>query len=224
MESLTHVLRSCIADYYKLVVPMVSVGLCWTAILIPGVFWLPIPAAMAYLSIMSGVLIMASVSFIQQKRLDDKVKFSVFMKGCIRFGVPGMAYGALMLLFIGIVVSAWWYWSVNGAYWAFVVACFQTYFVAMLWIGQMFAVPLYVKYGHSLGNSMLVSLKLLVKHPLYTLGGFVQLASLAVVLLVTVVGFPLLFPGIFGLWLNRMTANVISHYDPSEGLTHEASS
>src|SRR5690606_9412907 len=109
-----------------------------------------------------------------------------------------------------IVYSSWWQWVNTDSYFFFILACFKTCFVGMMLISQLYTVPLMVKFNKNLKTSMLLSVKLLIKNPLYTLGAFLQLLSLTVLLLLTGVGLFLLFPGFYSLFTNTLTSNVLN--------------
>lgn len=204
-------------EIYQHIVLLVLLGLLCVIILSPSFFILYIPIALVYIIILLGPLQMALMSTAQQAILGEKVGVRTFFKALKEHFLQGLTFSTLFAFFLFIVFASWWYWGQVGTYLTFILACFQTYFVAMILVSQIYTVALHVKYKHSLKESMLISLKLLVRYPLYTLGAFAQLASLALLLGLTVVGFLFLFPGVYTILSNLLTANVIAHFDPSKG-------
>lgn len=96
---------------------------------------------------------------------------------------------------------------------AFAIACFQTYFAGMVLLSQLYTVSLLIKYNVRLAKAMGMSLKLLLKYPLYTMGCFLQLVLFAGLLAFTIIGNALLLPGVIAVFLSRMTSAVISKTD-----------
>lgn len=214
MVSLTHVLRMALKGMYQHIVLLVLLGFLSVMVLSPS-FVLPIHIAVMYLICFIGPLQMAMVKSVQQAIEGEKVDIKTFFLAMKEYFFRGLGFSLILSLFLFIVIASWWYWGQMGTYPSFILACFQTYFVSMILVSQMYTVPLLVKYKYSLKQSMLISLKLLLKNPLYTLGAFAQLVSLALLLGLTVVGFLFLFPGAYTILTHQMTANVVSRYDPT---------
>ncbi|GAA0355304.1 hypothetical protein [Bacillus horti] len=216
MGSLTHVLRMAVKEFYQHIVLLVLLSLLCVVILSPSFFLIPIPYSFVYIVLLLGPLQMVLTYSNQQALEGEKVGIKVFFKGLKTYFWGGLCFSVAASFFIFIVISSWWYWGQTESYPTFVLACFQTYFVSMILVSQIYTIPLYVKYKHSLKESMLLSLKLLIKYPLYTLGAFIQILSLGVLLALTVVGFLFLFPGVYTVLSHLLTANIVSRFDPSQ--------
>lgn len=217
MDGMTQVLRYSLKETYKNIVAIVLLSVGVLTIVSPSFFLFPIPYALIYCGILIGPLTIAANYYIQKVLLNDKIKLiPTFFEAFKKFGVIGLLYSILFSLFIFIVVASWWQWFGTREFFSFVIASFQTYFVGMILVSQIYTIPLIVKYQYSLKDSVLLSVKLLIKYPLYTLSAFLQLVSIFVLLLFTVVGVLFLYPGIFSMFTNIMTSNVMNDIESNK--------
>ncbi|MDT2259508.1 hypothetical protein P7H06_08250 [Paenibacillus larvae] len=112
-------------------------------------------------------------------------------------------------LFVLILVSSWMYYGSRSGMGYFILAVFQTYFVTMFFVSQLYTLPLVIQQETGFFRAVNQSIKLFLKHPLYTIGAFFQVVCVTVTLVLTVVGFMALYPGVMGIYLNKVTANLI---------------
>ncbi|WP_139488649.1 hypothetical protein [Brevibacillus dissolubilis] len=209
MNSLTHILQLTARESYKNLMTIILLNLTVLILLSPGVLLLHVYVAVAYLILLIGPLMLALTY--ETGNFDDYEKVTVkgFLKTIPKYAGKGILFGGAMCFFALIVGSAWWYHANTGSQWTFVLACFQTYFVGMIFISQLYTMPLLTQYGYTLKDSMFASVKLFIRHPLYTLGACLQLWCLAAALLFTVVGFLFLYPAIYTTMTNNLTRNVL---------------
>lgn len=211
MAGVTHVLRMASKDAFQHITSIVLISIGVFTVLSPSFFLFPIPYAIVYCLLLIGPLLVAANHYIQQVLLDKKTRFfSTILEGLTKYVFKSLMYSIIVSIFLFIVYASWWQWANSESYFFFLLACFQTYFIGMILISQIYTIPLMVKYNSSLKDSMILSVKLLIQNPLYTLGAFVQLVSLFVLLLLTGVGLFLLFPGFYSLFANTLTSNVMN--------------
>lgn len=212
MDGLTHVLRITGREYYKHIVSMVLISLIIATIVSPSVFLIKLPFALLYLLLISGPLLVGAAWTVQQLLLDKSTSvLKTFFVGMKKYFFSSIAYSLFLSFFIIIVVASWWHWSQVGGTFAFGLACFQTYFCGMIFMSQIYTLPLLVKYEYSLKNSIFLSVKYLIKNPIYTMLAFIQIVSIFALLLLTVVGLVIIFPSLSTLFSNLVASNVIAN-------------
>lgn len=81
----------------------------------------------------------------------------------------------------------------------------------VLWI-FMYSIPLIIKEDLKVKESLRQGMKIFVDNSIYSLGAFVQVLSIFILLLITVVGVPLIFSGLLSMFLLENYNNVIKRY------------
>jgi len=201
---------------FREIVHVALFSMVTSAFLLPLVFLLQLPVALVllplvYAPLVTGV-VYASHSVMNRKR----AKVMDVFRGARRHFAASAIFGYVCALFLLILVSSWWYYGGKGGMMYFALAIFQTYFVAMFFLSQIFTLPLVVQEGMGIFSAMGRSIKLFMAHPMYAIGAFIQLLSVGVLLLLTVIGFAFLFVGIAGFYLNAVTANVLPNKEEEE--------
>ncbi|AQT85311.1 hypothetical protein ERICIV_00384 [Paenibacillus larvae subsp. larvae] len=194
---------------YREITRLALFSLVCSAALIPIGFFFPIPIAFLLLSavyfpLMAGVLYSCH-HYLSKKHGGTRKIF----RGAIRFYFPSVLFGLLIGLFVLILVSSWMYYGSRSGMGYFILAVFQTYFVTMVFVSQLYTLPLVIQQETGFFRAVNQSIKLFLKHPLYTIGAFFQVVCITVMLALTVVGFMALYPGVMGIYLNKVTANLI---------------
>lgn len=216
MRKLSEIVVKSGSLVFREIVHVALYSMVTSAFLLPLVFLLQLPIALlllplVYAPLATGV-VYASHSVMNGKRA--KVK-DVFLGAGRHFGASAV-FGYVCALFLLILASSWWYYGGRGGMLHFGLAIFQTYFVGMFFLSQTYTLSLVVQEGMGIFSAMGRSVKLFMAHPMYTIGAFIQLLSVGVLLLLTVIGFAFLFLGIAGFYLNAVTANVLPKKDEEE--------
>lgn len=210
MDGLTQILRVTGREYYKHIVAMVCISLLVVTLLSPSFFLIQLPYAFIYVMLVMGPLLIGAAWTVQQLLLDKSQSiFLQFFTGVKKYFLASIGYSLFLSFFILIVVASWWHYAQVGGTFAFALASFQSYFCGMIFLSQIYTIPLLVKYQYSLKESIFTSVKLLVKNPLYTILSFMQIASIFCILLLSVVGFFFIFPSLSALFCNIVTSNVL---------------
>lgn len=214
MFSVTALLRITAKDLYQYIVSVVAISLFVSIIMLPGILFLPWQLAIAFALFVGGPVWFGTSKAVEAMLQEEKASnILTFLKATKTHFFQGVAFACFLGTFVLIVVSSWWLWAVEGTWFAFAIACFQTYFAGMVALSQLYTVPLVIKYGLKLPKAMLVSIKLLLANPLYTIGAFLQLILFTALLSVTIVGNALLLPGVVAVFVSRMTSGAISRSD-----------
>ncbi|WP_404349932.1 hypothetical protein LG311_04150 [Sutcliffiella horikoshii] len=211
MDGLTQIIRVTGREYYKHIVSMVMISLIMVTVLSPSFFLIKLPFSIVYVMIVMGPLFVGAAWAVQQLLLDRSTSvIKSFFQGVKRYFLPSIGYSLFLSFFVIIIAASWWHYNQVGGTFAFALACFQTYFCGMVFLSQIYTVPLLVKFEYSLKDSIFTSVKLLVKNPLYTILSFFQILSVFALLLLTVVGLFIIFPALATLFNNIVTSTVIA--------------
>lgn len=214
MFSVTSILRITAKDMYHHIISIISISLLVSLLCVPFILFLPWQFAIGFILFIGGPVWLAAAATMEAVLSTNNVKLiRTFLKALRTSYFKGLGLSFLFGGFTFILVASWWHWSVEQTYMAFAIACFQTYFAGMVLLSQLYTVSLLIKYNVRLAKAMGMSLKLLLKYPLYTMGCFLQLVLFAGLLAFTIVGNALLLPGVIAVFLSRMTSAVISKTD-----------
>ncbi|MDQ1910441.1 hypothetical protein RAC89_08010 [Paenibacillus sp. GD4] len=178
-------------------------------VLVPVIFLLPIGVALAVLPLIYAPLVAGVFHACYRVVSGERPRLKDVFEGALRFFLPAVGFGLLCALFVLILASTWWFYGSKDSMWSWALAIFQSYFVAMFFVSQVYTLPLIVQERESLFRAVGRSVKLTVTHPGYTFGAFVQVIALTVLLGLTVVGFAFLFTGTLGIYANLITRNLL---------------
>ncbi|BAD65655.1 MULTISPECIES: hypothetical protein [Shouchella] len=211
MFSVTALLRITAKDLYQSIVSVVAISLFVSLIMLPGILFLPWQLAIIFALFAGGPVWFGASRAVETMLQEEKGSMLLtFLKATKTHCIQGIAFACFFGIFVSIVASSWWLWVVEDTWFAFAIACFQTYFAGMVALSQLYTVPLVIKYGLKLPKAMLVSMKLLLANPLYTIAAFLQLILFTVLLSMTIVGHAFLLPGVAAVFVSRMTSGAIS--------------
>ncbi len=217
MKKLSQIVTGSGVQVYREIVPIALFSIVSSLVLLPFVFFLPVGLAVVFAVLLYVPLCTGVLHATHRILSGDKGKVRTMWKGAVKFFPASLVFGALMVIFIMILVSSWWYYGGKGGTLYFALAVFQTYFVAMAIVSQVYTLPLVVQEGVGVFSAIGRSVKLFLANPLYTIGAFVQIICLAVILGITVVGFAFLYVGMISVYVNMLTANLIRKEDADNG-------
>jgi hypothetical protein len=209
MKKLSEVMARSGALIFREITAVALLSLLSSAVLLPVVMLLPIPAAAAALCMLYMPLVVGALHAAHEGLRDGKIRAKAMLHGAIRHYGSAVLFAALCVLFALIMASSWWYYGAKGGMLYVGLALFQTYFVLMVLVSQFYTLPLVVQERLGLAAAMGRSVKLFFKHPGYTVGACLQAAVIGVLLLLTVVGYAGLYVGALSLFWNAAAANVI---------------
>jgi hypothetical protein len=214
MRKLNQIIVQAAGRVYRDMVPVTLFSLISSLFLVPIVFFLPLPVALLLLPFVYMPAVYGVFYAVYRMLKDGRAKARDVLAGAVKGYIPATVFGIVCTLFVLILVSTWWYYGNKEGMLYKTVAIFQTYFVAMVFVSQIYTLPLVIQEKMGIFSAMGRSVKLFVTHPGYTIGAFLQAACLTVVLLVTVVGYAALFNGIMGIYAHMVTRNLLQGKNP----------
>lgn len=229
MRKLSEVIVRSGVLVYREIIHVAAFSIISTVLLVPAVFFLSVPLALLLLPLVYAPAVTGVVYACHRVLSGKKPKARDVLSGAWKHWGSSAVFGYVSALFGVILFSSWWYYGGKGGMFHLGLAIFQTYFVAMFFVSQIYTLPLLVREEQGIFRSMGRSAKLFMARPAYTAGAFVQLVSLGALLLLTVIGFAFLFPGMAGFYLNLVTSNLLDRSEdegtksgkPDEGTGRE---
>ncbi|WP_211747098.1 hypothetical protein [Paenibacillus sp. Marseille-Q4541] len=211
MRKLNEVLVKTGAEVYREIVPVALYSLISSLILLPAILLLPLTVSLivvpfVYMPLFFGVL---HVFHHKLERRSRRSGMRDLLEGAKKGYFAAVIMGLFVSLLVIILWSTWWYYGSKEGMFYTVIALFQTYFVIMAFISQFHTFQLILQKEMGIFRAMGESAKLLFRYPGYTVGAFFQAALLSLLLALTAVGFFVLFNGMMGVYLNKITANVL---------------
>lgn len=216
MKKLSEIVIQSGVRIFRDITSVALFSLISSLVLVPAILIFPIPIAAAILCLLYVPLVTGAIYAGNEMLSGQKAKLSAMLRGTAKHYGSSLLFGVLCLLFILILISSWWYYGNKSGMFYFALAVFQTYFVAMFFISQLYTLPLLVQEKVGIWTAIGRSAKLLIKHPGYTVGAFLQMLSIGVLLLLTVVGFAGLYVGCVAIYLNLLTRNLLPREEESK--------
>jgi len=216
MRKLSYIVVQSAKRVFQDIVPVALLSMVGALLLVPFIFFMPVGVSLFALPLIFVPLCAGALHASHRMMKGEKLKLKAMFAGAWTFLLPSLAMAIVYSAFILIIVSTWWYYGGKSGTMYFALAVFQTYFVAMVFVALLYALPLVVQERMGVFAAMGRSVKLFLRHPGYTIGAFIQLLSLTVLLGITVVGFGCLFLGMYGIYANLVTANVLARPEEEE--------
>jgi hypothetical protein len=210
---ISQVVKLSAGKVFEHVLPLTGLSVVVSLFLLPPLFLLPLPVGLLYLALL-GVPLAGVAVFASQRLMRREKWLGSPLKTWAR-RLPGMlGLGALYAVLGIILYSSWWYHfrhDVGLMNLSFYIALFQSYFVGMFFISQLYTLPLLFdeQEQRPVLRCVLLSMQTAFKRPGYAVSLFVQLLCVGVLLGFTVIGFFFLFPGIGGVLVSTAAKQVL---------------
>ncbi|MGE8204918.1 hypothetical protein ACQKP0_10170 [Heyndrickxia sp. NPDC080065] len=209
MLSISKLLKKTGHQIFLNILTVLGVSICWSLFIVPAVFLLPITWAIAYLMIIFLPATTAVYAVIQHVLEGKKYKLGMFLKSFAYFFKRAFLLGLIYSLAVIIPLSEWWYYlNINNSYFIFIFAVFQTYLCLTFLATQVYAIPLLVLKDVKAIKAMNQSIKEFMGHTWYTIGLFVQILCITLLISFTIIGFFLLFIGMLSIFVLNATKNL----------------
>ncbi|WP_125154165.1 hypothetical protein [Clostridium rectalis] len=215
MNTLSNVLKKSGHDIYENILEIVVVSLLTSIPILPCLFMF-LPVGMLYLLLVAMPCFMGAYYAMNIKLNRKPFKYTTVFKGIKKFYLKGLLYGLILGINIFIVSSSWWYYLKIKTVGSFTIAMFQTYFFIMVILSQLYTIPILMTEGIKLSVAMKTSIRLFLDNPIYTVGTFIQILAILILLILTVVSLPLLYFGVLSVLLINIYKNVLSKYKEAE--------
>lgn len=223
MTSVSGVLRKSGHDIYENMIPVIALSFLWFVLLSPALFLLALPFAIPYL-ILTAVPGLAGVLYAMRHKIDRQpFSYWLFFKGLRKFYWRSLIYGLFLSIFVFIFIASWWYALQNATLFTYVVAIFQSYFFLFVLLALLYTLPILVCKDQKITRSMHESLILFLSKGLFTIGTFVQIITVGVLLIVTVVSVPLLFAGMLSIFFINTYKSFVKKENEKEKETYQLS-
>jgi len=208
-------------DLYHEIIRVAVYSLLSSAVLLPLLLFVPTPIALALLPALYAPFVYGVIAAFHRRAEGKPWGVKTVLAEAARGFWPAFAFGLLLASLCGILVSSWWYYGGQEGVLPLTLAVFQTYFVAMALVSQLYTLPLVIGGRCGVFRAMGESAKLFFRHPGYTVGAFLQLVVVTAALLATLVGFGVLWAGTIGLFLQKAAANVLEPEDEGAAVQEE---
>jgi hypothetical protein len=195
------VLRRTGLAVYENLPACVGVSVAWTIPVLPGVFLMRMPLGGAYVVFAALTGIVPAFRFVYLTLRRKRMRRELFWQSAPRMLARGAAIAAVGCVVYTIAYSTWWYYLASPSTLRFILAMVQSYLLGMFVMSSVY-VPALLAFGElKVGDAFLESFRLFFTNTGYSLLLWVQLLTLTVFLLVTTIGFALLFAGVAGALL-----------------------
>ncbi|MUG70203.1 hypothetical protein [Paenibacillus validus] len=210
MRSLSQLIVQAGGLVYREMIAVFLFSAVSSAVLMPLVFLFSAGTALLLVPVVYAPLLAGVFYAAHRMVAGERPRLKDVFAGAVRFFIPSAVFGLLCSLFVLILASTWWYYGQKDGMLHWALAIFQTYFVTMFFVSQLYTLPLIVQENEPVFRAVGRSVKLTVTHPGYTIGAFLQLLCVTVLLGLTVVGFAFLFAGMAAVYSNMVARNVLA--------------
>lgn len=182
---------------------VIGISMLWSLFVVPALVILPVPAALLFvlLTLMPATAAACAV-FHRVLAGGEHYRPGMFSRTFFHYYLRTFILGLVTALALVIIASQWWvYATLNHSYAVFLLAVFQTYLCLAFLATQVYALPVLVVNDCSIMQAVNRSMKCFMCRMGYTIALFIQLLCIIVLLAVTVIGFFLLFIGIYAIFI-----------------------
>lgn len=209
MLSISSIVKKTGHHIFINILTVIGVSILWSIFIVPAIFLFPFPVAILFLFITFIPTTVAVFALINSMLRDGKNQLRRFFKLYFYYFKRAFLIGVVYCLAVIIPVSEWWYYfTINHNYFVFIFAIFQTYLCLTFLASQVYTIPFLVMEDLSAIQAMNQSIKHFLGHTWYTIGLFVQILSVTILLSLTVIGFFILYIGIMSIFVLNAAQNV----------------
>lgn len=217
MNTLSGILRKSGRDIFENILEVVAISLMASMIVFPGVFLLPPGPGAIYILFTASPALFAAFYAMDVKLRRKPFKYSLFFKGFKIYYGKAFFIGLLFIILSVIPISSWWYYARIKTVFSFVIAMFQSYLYLMILMALTYIIPVIIRENRGISYSVKTSFTLFLDNPGYTIGSFIQIISITILLVITIVSFPMLFPGMFSIFVLNLHENLLLKYQKLNG-------
>ncbi|MCM3239795.1 DUF624 domain-containing protein [Heyndrickxia oleronia] len=209
MLSISKLLKKTGHQIFLNILTVLGVSICWSLFIVPAIFLLPVQWAIVFLILTFIPSTTAAYAVMHHVLAGKKYKFGMFLKSFLRYYRRAFLLGLVYGLAVLIPLSEWWYYlTINHSYFIFIFSVFQTYLCLTFLATQVYAIPMLVLKDCKMLAAMNQSIKEFMGHTWYTIGLFIQILCITVLISFTVIGFFLLFIGMLAVFVLNATRNL----------------
>ncbi len=209
MLSISMILKKTGHQIFINILTVIGVSFGWSLFIVPAIFILPIHLAILFLTLTFVPATVAVYALMNYMLNGGKKRFGQFFAF---FGYYFKRSSLLSLVFsIAVIIPAseWWYYlNENNSYLVFIFAVFQTYLCLTFLSSQVYTIPFLVIEDLPVIKAMNKSIRHFLSHTWYTIGLFMQVLSVTVLLSLSVIGFFFLYIGMMAVFVLNSTKNL----------------
>ncbi|MBS4192456.1 DUF624 domain-containing protein [Bacillus sp. FJAT-49705] len=209
MLSISKLLKKSGHQIFLNILNVLGISICWSLFIVPAIFLLPFYWAIAYLAITFIPATTAVFAVMNQIAEGKKYKFGMFIKSFFHYFTRSFRIGLLFSLAVLIPLSQWWYYiNINNSYLIFIFSVFQTYLCLTFLSTQVYTIPILVAEDCKVIKAMNKSIKAFMGNTWYTIGLFVQIICITLLISLTVIGFFLLYISMLAIFVLNASKNL----------------
>lgn len=209
MLSISSVLKKTGHHIFTNILTVLGVNILWSIFIVPALFLFPLPVAILFLFTTFIPTTVAVYAMMNSVLSGGKNQLRQFFKFYFYYFKRAFLIGVIYFLAVIIPVSEWWYYfTINDSYFVFIFAIFQTYLCLTFLASQVYTIPFLVTDDLKVFQAMNQSIRYFLSHTWYTIGLFVQILSVTILLSISVIGFFLLYIGMMSIFVLNAAKNV----------------
>lgn len=209
MLSISKLLKKTGHQIYTNITTILSVSLFWSLFLVPAIFILSRVSAVIFMMFTFIPATTAVYAVMHQVMNTHRSKMSDVFRYFVHYYKRAFLIGLSFSVAVLIPVSQWWFYLQGDHHFGMLVfTMFQTYFCLTFLSTQVYTIPYLVMEDGKAFQSMNRSVKKFMSQTWYTMGLFVQIISVTLLLCVSIVGFFLLYIGMLAVFVLNATENV----------------
>lgn len=209
MLSISKLLKKTGHQIFMNMLTVIGVSAGWSLFLVPVIFLFHIQWAILLMALTFIPATVTVYAVIHQVLNGKRATIISFFHNLFHYFKRSILLGFIYLLAVLIPISEWWYYlTINDSYLVFIFAVFQTYLCLTFLSTQVYAIPFLVIEDLSAMKAMNKSIKHFMKHTWYTIGLFIQILSVTILISLTVIGFFLLYIGMLAVFVLNATKNL----------------
>ena len=208
MQPISSLLKKTGHQIFVHIILTVYLSFIWSLFIVLPAVLLPKEVAFLFMTLTVIPAAAAVFSIVHKTGEGSKYTLGRFTREFFRLYRRSFLLGLIMVIVLLIPIAQWWYYmEVNSSYLVFIFSVFQTYLCLTFLASQVYTIPFLVMDNLKVVQAMNKSIRCFLAHTWYSIGLFVQIVSVAILLGITVMGFVLLFMGILAFFVLNSAKN-----------------
>lgn len=213
MVPLSAMLRKYAADSYYSIVEIFILSLMYSILILPCMLIKHIQFQVTYESLLLFPSFIGIMYALNNKLMSGyKIHYKDVFKGTKKYYFKAIILAMILNFFTMTLYSSCLYLKNVQNLFSFTSFVLQVFVLVMVLLVLMYTIPLILKENVGIKQGLLQGMKIMSDNILYSIGALIQIISIAILLLLTVVGIPLVFCGMLCIFLLSNYNNVIKKY------------
>lgn len=213
MVSLSAMLRKFTSDSYYNIVEIFMLSLIYSTLILPCVFIEHIQFQVVYASTLLFPSFFGIMYALNNKLMSGyKIHYKDVFSGTKKYYLKSIVLAIILNFFTITLYSSYLYLKNTQNLFSFTSFALQVFVLVMVLLILMYTIPLILKEDVGIKEGLKQGMKILSDNIFYSIGALIQIISIIILLLLTVVGIPLVFCGLLCIFLLSNYNNVIKKY------------